>query len=192
MIFVTVGTHEQPFDRLVKEIDHLKGENLITGEVFVQTGYSLYKPEFCQYKDFIRFDEMIERMAEAELVITHGGTGSIMLVLYHQKIPMVMPRQKKYNEHIDDHQVLFCRTMEAKGKIMAVYETPDLGPAIEKYRRTIQFAEGQVSGSAEKPGRKPGDKSGLSEPGIPVNIQDRAAVFARRLNEICLELVRKK
>ncbi|HHK7668656.1 TPA: multidrug MFS transporter, partial [Streptococcus pneumoniae] len=34
MIFVTVGTHEQQFDRLIKEVDYLKKENLIQDEVF--------------------------------------------------------------------------------------------------------------------------------------------------------------
>ncbi|HEV1925494.1 TPA: multidrug MFS transporter, partial [Streptococcus pneumoniae] len=36
MIFVTVGTHEQQFDRLIKEVDYLKKENLIQDEVFIQ------------------------------------------------------------------------------------------------------------------------------------------------------------
>ena len=88
MIFVTVGTHEQPFDRLVREIDRLKGEGVIRRDVLIQTGYCAYKPRFCRYKDFIRFDEMNKHMAEAEIVVTHGGTGSIMLILYHGKIPL--------------------------------------------------------------------------------------------------------
>ena len=45
MIFVTVGTHEQPFDRLVKAIDELKRDQLITDDIFIQTGYSTYSPK---------------------------------------------------------------------------------------------------------------------------------------------------
>jgi UDP-N-acetylglucosamine transferase subunit ALG13 len=174
MIFVTVGTHEQSFDRLVQEIDRLRGNAIIQDDIFVQTGYSTYKPQFCEHKDFIRFDEMMARMTESEIVITHGGTGSIMLVLYHQKIPVVMPRQKKYHEHIDDHQVLFCKAMADKKKIIAAYETDDLGPAIKNYRQLAQQLQKQ---------EKEGDFQTASE---------KAGIYAQKLNDICLQLVKKK
>jgi UDP-N-acetylglucosamine transferase subunit ALG13 len=174
MIFVTVGTHEQPFDRLVQEIDRLKGEAVIPDDIFVQTGYSVYKPQFCEHKDFIRFDEMMTRMTESEIVITHGGTGSIMLVLYHQKIPLVVPRQRKYHEHIDDHQVLFCKNMAAKKKIIAVYETDDLGPAIINYRQLAQQLHEQ------------------GEEGNFQTVNEKARIYAQKLNDICLQLVKKK
>lgn len=48
MIFVTVGTHEQPFNRLIQEVDHLVETGVIKEEVFIQTGYSTYEPKFCQ------------------------------------------------------------------------------------------------------------------------------------------------
>ena len=47
MIFVTVGTHEQSFDRLVKEIDRLKEKGRISEEVVIQTGFTTYEPKFC-------------------------------------------------------------------------------------------------------------------------------------------------
>ena len=40
MIFVTVGTHEQPFNRLVKAVDELKKDGVIVEKVIIQTGYS--------------------------------------------------------------------------------------------------------------------------------------------------------
>ncbi|UCH93936.1 MAG: hypothetical protein JSV88_27220 [Candidatus Aminicenantes bacterium] len=175
MIFVTVGTHEQPFDRLVQGIDRLKEQKIIHDDVFIQTGYSVYKPGACEYKDFIRFEEMMRRIAESDIVITHGGTGSIMLVLYHQKIPVVMPRQKKFHEHIDDHQVLFCKTMASKKKIIAVYETDDLEPAVKNY--------GQMADQLQKQEKGPGDFQNASE---------KARVYAQKLNDICLQLVRKR
>ena len=53
MIFVTVGTHEQPFNRLIKEVDRLKKEGIITDEVFIQTGFSTYEPQYCDWKNII-------------------------------------------------------------------------------------------------------------------------------------------
>ena len=40
MIFVTVGTHEQPFDRLIQKIDEWKRNGIVNEEVIIQTGYS--------------------------------------------------------------------------------------------------------------------------------------------------------
>ena len=127
----------QPYWRVVEALDLLKGENKITDDVFIQSGYSTYKPVHCPFSDFLGFDEMIKQMANADIVITHGGTGSIMLVLYHNKIPVVIPRQKKYNEHIDDHQVHFCKTMEDRGKIIAAYETEDLEGILLNYDERV-------------------------------------------------------
>ena len=42
MIFVTVGTHEQPFNRLVEKMDSLVAEGVIREPVMIQTGYSTY------------------------------------------------------------------------------------------------------------------------------------------------------
>ncbi len=178
MIFVTVGTHEQPFDRLVKAMDDLKRENSISPEVFIQSGYSTYKPRFCDYTDFLGFSEMLERMATAEIIITHGGTGSIMLGLYHKKIPLVMPRQKRYSEHIDDHQVHFCRMMERKGKIIAAYEVGDLGAVINNYYRRLQELQQQTASSDGSEVQTVGDLS------------ERAGIFALKLNDICLSLIK--
>lgn len=44
MIFVTVGTHEQPFNRLIKKIDELKKDGIINEDVIIQTGFSTYEP----------------------------------------------------------------------------------------------------------------------------------------------------
>ena len=79
MIFVTVGTHEQPFDRLVKAIDELKKEQLIDDDVFIQTGYSTYSPEYCEWSKFVPYAEMEKKMTEARIVITHGGPASFIM-----------------------------------------------------------------------------------------------------------------
>ena len=79
MIFVTVGTHEQSFRRLVECVDKLREKGVIKEEVFIQTGYTKdYKPKFCESKDFLEYDEMQECFKKARIIITHSGPGSIM------------------------------------------------------------------------------------------------------------------
>lgn len=114
MIFVTVGTHEQPFNRLVECVDKLVETGKINEEVFIQTGYSTYEPKYCKWSKFLPYQEMIKKVEEARIVITHGGPSSFIMPLQIGKIPIVVPRQKKYGEHVNDHQVEFCREVEKR------------------------------------------------------------------------------
>lgn len=111
MIFVTVGTHEQPFNRLVKAVDDLKMSDKITDSVFIQTGYSTYTPKACEYKDFITMKQMNEYMQQASVIITHGGPSSFIMALQLNKIPIVVPRLAEFNEHVNDHQLTFCNEL---------------------------------------------------------------------------------
>jgi len=170
VIFVTVGTHEQPFNRLVKEIDRLKENKTINEDVFIQTGYSDYKPEFCMYSEFIKYSEMQEMVERARIVVTHGGPASIILVLSRGKVPLIVPRQKEHGEHVDDHQVRFCQKLEEKARIIAVYRIEDIAYKIKNYdtlTKDLKFREVEE----EDP-------------------QKKVRKFARSLDEICLSLTR--
>lgn len=114
MIFVTVGTHEQQFNRLIKEIDRLKKENLIKDNVFIQTGYSDYIPKYCKYKKFLSYDEMQEFINNADIVITHGGPASFMKSLSNKKRTIIVPRLKKFDEHVNNHQLDFLKNINLK------------------------------------------------------------------------------
>ena len=115
MIFVTVGTHEQQFDRLIKEVDRLKKENLIQDEVFIQTGYSNYIPKYCEWEKIISYEKMNQLIDESNIIITHGGPATFMGVIAKGKIPIVVPRQKKFGEHVNDHQMEFVE------KVLNIY-----------------------------------------------------------------------
>ena len=75
MIFVTVGTHEQPFNRLIQKVDELKRDGVITEEVIMQTGFSTYEPKNCQWSKLIPYQQMVKNVADARIVITHGVSG---------------------------------------------------------------------------------------------------------------------
>lgn len=127
MIFVTVGTHEQQFNRLIKEIDKLKQEGIIKDDVFIQTGYSTYEPKFCQWKKLLSFDEMNDMYLKADIIITHGGPASFMKALEFKKIPIVVPRQEQFEEHVNNHQLEFVNLVEKRfNNIIGVYNIKDL------------------------------------------------------------------
>lgn len=138
MIFVTVGTHEQPFNRLVQEIDNLKRDGVITEDVIMQTGYSTYEPKYCQWDKLIPYKQMIKNVEDARIVITHGGPASFIMPLQIGKTPIVVPRQKKFDEHVNDHQVEFARNVaERMGNIISVENITQLGKIITNYDQIV-------------------------------------------------------
>lgn len=128
MIFVTVGTHEQPFNRLIKEVDRLVETGVIKDDVFIQTGYSTYEPQFCKWSSLISFDKVNELMETSDTIITHGGPATFMSAIANGKKPIVVPRQEKYNEHVNDHQVDFVQQVKERyNSIEVVTEISELG-----------------------------------------------------------------
>lgn len=139
MIFVTVGTHEQPFDRLISYIDELKGSGVIEEDVIIQTGYSAYEPKHCKWSKLLPYSDMVKNVAEARIVITHGGPSSFIMPLQTGKIPIVVPRQAQYGEHVNDHQLEFAREVARRQKnILVAEEVSDLSALIVHYDDKIQ------------------------------------------------------
>lgn len=138
MIFVTVGTHEQPFNRLIEAVDKLKGDGMIEEDVVIQKGYSTYQPINCESYDLIGYDEMDNYIHQARIVITHGGPASFIAPLALKKIPIVVPRQKQFNEHVNDHQLEFCRAIEERQRNLIVVENiEELSITIQNYSKIV-------------------------------------------------------
>lgn len=151
MIFVTVGTHEQPFDRLLKEVDELVEKGVITEEVFIQTGYSTYIPKNCKWSKLLSFDKMDELMERADIIITHGGPATFMSAIAKGKKPIVVPRQEKYGEHVNDHQVDFARNVARRmGTIILVEDVDKLGETIENYNSIVAELEYDMGNNNKK------------------------------------------
>ena len=138
MIFVTVGTHEQPFNRLIQKVDELKRDGIIQEEVIMQTGFSTYEPKYCQWSKLIPYQQMVKNVADARIVITHGGPASFIMPLQIGKIPIVVPRQKRFEEHVNDHQLEFARNVaERMGTIIPVEDIETLGDTIAHYDEIV-------------------------------------------------------
>ena len=132
MIFVTVGTHEQPFNRLVEYMDKWSMNH--DEEVVIQTGFSTYEPKHCQWSKLYPYKTMIEMVDRARIVITHGGPSSFIMPLQIGKVPIVVPRKHEFDEHVNDHQVDFCRKVaERQGNIIVVEDVQKLADVLKNY-----------------------------------------------------------
>lgn len=151
MIFVTVGTHEQPFNRLVKAVDELKRDGVITEDVVIQTGFSTYEPKYCQWSKLLPYQQMIKNVEKARIVITHGGPASFIMPLQIGKTPIVVPRQHRFGEHVNDHQVEFARNVaERMRTIIPVEDISSLGDVIKKYDEIVVKMGHGMSSNNEK------------------------------------------
>ena len=132
MIFVTVGTHEQQLNRLVEYMDKWAMQH--DEEVVIQTGYSTYEPKHCVWEKFFPYQKMVKMVEEARVIITHGGPSSFIMPLQLGKTPIVVPRQKTYEEHVNNHQVKFCKEVESRmGNIVVVDKIDSLSAIIKNY-----------------------------------------------------------
>lgn len=142
MIFVTVGTHEQPFNRLIQKIDELVRDGEIEDDVFMQIGYSTYEPKYTKWEKIIGYDEMSDYLMKSDVVITHGGPSTYMQVLQNGKIPIVVPRQLKFNEHVNDHQLWVSKQVMDKGYPLILCENiENLLSDIKKSKKVINILE---------------------------------------------------
>lgn len=123
LIFVTVGKM-YGFDRLIKHMDSIARN--IHEEVIMQIGETKYYPTNTEFFDYKPYDEVRSLYENSRIVICHAGIGSILTALHCYKPIIVVPRMKKFNEHIDDHQMEIAKELVAEGLASAVYDIEDL------------------------------------------------------------------
>ena len=135
MIFVTVGSQKFQFNRLLKALDKLVGEGKIKDSIFAQIGYSTYIPKNYRYKAFLNRNEFISYEKEANIVITHGGTGAIIgAVKAHRKV-IAVPRLKKFGEHVDNHQLQILAEFKQLNIIDVCKNCDNLDRAIREVKK---------------------------------------------------------
>lgn len=133
MILVTVGSTQFPFARMNALIGRLSAHHKRNEKIIFQYGSlapQYYHPPIDLYP-FIIQDKLLHYMKDARVIICHGGPGTIYQSLSFGKIPWVFPREKRFGEHLTDHQVDFCRFM-AKRKLVHIVTDDTPLAAIEK------------------------------------------------------------
>jgi UDP-N-acetylglucosamine transferase subunit ALG13 len=135
MIFVTVGTNEARFDRLLQGVAEVATDE----PVVIQHGHSTpIGPRTAALVDFLSFDQMVETIQKARVVISHAGVGSIMVALANGKRPVVVPRRAEFGEAVDDHQLQLGRRLAIAGLVTFVDSPRDLAVVIDASHEEVQ------------------------------------------------------
>lgn len=132
MILVLLGTQNNSFYRLLEEIDRFIKEGMIKEEVIVQAGYTKYQSEKMKILDFISKEELEELQNKADVIITHGGVGSILQSITKDKKVIAVPRLHQYEEHVNDHQKEIVELFNEKGYIIGVQGIEELEQALNQ------------------------------------------------------------
>jgi UDP-N-acetylglucosamine transferase subunit ALG13 len=121
LLLVTVGTDHHPFDRLVRWVDGWLGRSPAASRAelrcLMQTGTSAPPAGPADWAPYLAHDALQAAMAEAAAVVCHGGPGTILGARQAGAVPIVVPRQQRLDEHVDDHQVRFSRRLAAEGAV---------------------------------------------------------------------------
>lgn len=144
MIFVTVGTHGQPFERMLKEVERLPNPD----EVVLQYGVGVPPRAIRRAVAFMSFGEMEEHFQAADVVVTHAGVGSILCARRAGRRPIVVPRYRDLGEHVDDHQVELTRALAERGEVEPVWRDDDLVEAVERGAPALGVDETGVGAQA--------------------------------------------
>ena len=132
MIFVTLGTQDKSFKRLLDSIEKEIEKGTIKEKVVVQAGYTKYDSPHMEIFDLIDKDDFDKYVKDCDLLITHGGVGSILTGLKNDKKVIACPRLFKYNEHMNDHQIQIIERFTDAGYLLPFNENDDLGAIIKK------------------------------------------------------------
>lgn len=137
MILVLLGTQNNSFHRLLEEIDNLIEKKVINEKVIVQAGYTKYESKNMKIFGLIPQNELNKYQKEADLIITHGGVGSIISSLKIGKKVIAIPRLHEYGEHVNDHQKQIVESFDKKGYIIGINDVSQLENAIKKVANFI-------------------------------------------------------
>jgi UDP-N-acetylglucosamine transferase subunit ALG13 len=133
LLFATVGA-TLPFDRLVNSVAELKARGLIPEQVIAQVGIGGASPDGLEVVETLPFEEMQRLLRDADLVVCHGGTGSLITALREGCRVVAVPRLFELGEHYDDHQAEITTAFAQRGLISVALTPEDFPRALEEAR----------------------------------------------------------
>lgn len=135
MILVTLGTQDKSFTRLLDAIQKQIDNGNIKERVVVQAGHTKYQSKDMEILDLIPYDDFDKYIRECDLLITHGGVGSIITGLKNDKIVIAAARLAKYKEHTNDHQLQIIKNFSQSGYILALEDFDSLDKVLQKAKK---------------------------------------------------------
>ncbi len=123
LLFATVGA-TLPFDRLTGLVAAAHRDGLLPEQVLIQVGEGGNRPEGVECVESLPFAEVQALLDRADIVVCHGGTGSLITALRAGCRVIAVPRRFELGEHYDNHQAEITAAFQTRG-LIEVADTPE-------------------------------------------------------------------
>ena len=144
MVFLTIGSSEFGFIRLILEVDRLAGAGLLS-DVVAQIGQTEYEPRNCTWLRSLTSSEFSANMESADFIICHAGYGTMEEGFRLRKKMIAVPRRVRHREAPDDHQFEIARLFEANNRILLAHDVDELAACVQQVSTwTPSFAPPRV------------------------------------------------
>lgn len=134
MVFLSVGTQKQDFSRMFSLVEASK--ILENEKIIAQSGYTAYQSDKIDNIPFMDEATFEEKIKEADMIICHGGVGTIFHALHQKKTVLVIPRLAKYHEHVNDHQLEVCTKLQEMGYLLYLQDGETVDEKLKQLQET--------------------------------------------------------
>ena len=136
LIFVTLGTQDKPFPRLLEAVQKQIDNGNITREekIIVQAGCTKFKSKDMEIKHYMSIKKFEQLIDEADLIISHAGVGTILTALNKNKKIIAAARLKEYGEHVNDHQLQILENFRDEGYLLALEDFETLNVVLKEVK----------------------------------------------------------
>jgi UDP-N-acetylglucosamine transferase subunit ALG13 len=132
-VIVVVTGNGPPFQRLLDGVEALARARP-TEAIWVQHGPARL-PAGVAGAALVPRDELLRRMAEADAIACHSGSGTIADALSLGHTPVVLPRLRRFGEHVNDHQLELWKALAEEKRIVAIRTPEEIGAGVDEARR---------------------------------------------------------
>ena len=134
MILVALGTQDKSFVRILEMVEELLERKIIKEEVYVQAGYTKFESKYMKIFDYLDMSKYERLLQECDVLISHGGVGTIVAAIKDGKKVIGVPRLAIYHEHHNDHQLEIIENFTKQGYILSANNVDELADAIENIK----------------------------------------------------------
>jgi UDP-N-acetylglucosamine--N-acetylmuramyl-(pentapeptide) pyrophosphoryl-undecaprenol N-acetylglucosamine transferase len=118
--FVSLGTHDAPFDRLLAMVDDAVEAGVLPRPLLAQSGSSVYGARNFHLTPWLSRDEFSDAISNSRYVIGHAGAALASAALKNGRKPLLLPRRKRFGEHVDDHQIELANKLAELGLALSL------------------------------------------------------------------------
>lgn len=149
MITIALGTEKFQFTRPIEWVLKAMNNNIISPDepVFVQCGNTIFKelPKNFAVVPYLPYNDLVDKFRKADIIICHAGIGNFLDCVDLGRMPIIIPRDAKLHEHLDNHQFDFCEVAKVELKLPIAFTYNEFVEILNNYSPSATFPSYRLS-----------------------------------------------